>query len=79
LLVPLVFGVLPFTIAFAIFPGILGGRLLDAAVRDQPAQLWVASRNGRAIDFYRHYGFETDGFEYADPRIPDLVELRMVR
>ncbi len=57
----------------------IGGRLLDAAVGDRPAQLWVASRNSRAIDFYRHYGFETDGMEYADPRIPELIEFRMVR
>lgn len=56
-----------------------GGRLLEAAVGNQPAQLWVASRNSRAIDFYRHHGFDTDGVEYFDPTISGLTELRMVR
>ncbi|HEY4224884.1 MAG TPA: GNAT family N-acetyltransferase [Pseudolysinimonas sp.] len=57
----------------------VGARLLHAAIQDQPAQLWVASRNTPAIDFYRHHGFESDGIEYADPSIADLVEVRMVR
>jgi ribosomal protein S18 acetylase RimI-like enzyme len=56
-----------------------GGRLLTAAIGDHPAQLWVANRNSRAIDFYRHHGFDSDGIEYADPGIADLIELRMVR
>ncbi len=57
----------------------VGHRLLLAAVGDRPAQLWVAKRNVRAIDFYGRHGFEVDGVEYADPSIAELVELRMVR
>jgi ribosomal protein S18 acetylase RimI-like enzyme len=57
----------------------LGHRLLLAAVDDRPAQLWVAKRNEQAIGFYRRHGFEADGVEYADPRLAELVELRMVR
>ncbi|MEO8262831.1 MAG: GNAT family N-acetyltransferase [Pseudolysinimonas sp.] len=57
----------------------IGTRLLRAAIGDQPAQLWVATKNTRAIDFYRHHGFATDGTEYVDANIAGLVELRMVR
>lgn len=57
----------------------LGQRLLDAVIGDEPAQLWVAKENPRAIAFYRRNGFELDGVEYVDPDFSGLVEVRMVR
>jgi GNAT superfamily N-acetyltransferase len=38
-----------------------GQRLLDAAVGDAPAYLWVLEGNGRAESFYRRNGFARDG------------------
>jgi ribosomal protein S18 acetylase RimI-like enzyme len=56
-----------------------GHALLEAAVGDQPAQLWVAAANDRARAFYERHGFHTDGTEVEDPDIAGLVEVRMVR
>jgi ribosomal protein S18 acetylase RimI-like enzyme len=56
-----------------------GHALLDAAVEDQPAQLWVATENGRARAFYERHGFHDDGNRFTDPSVDGLVELRMVR
>ncbi|NUP58255.1 MAG: GNAT family N-acetyltransferase, partial [Pseudarthrobacter sp.] len=39
----------------------LGRRLLEAALDNSPASLWVAAGNSRAIGFYRHCGFAADG------------------
>jgi GNAT superfamily N-acetyltransferase len=58
----------------------VGQRLLDAAIGDIPAFLFVADRNPRAIRFYERNGFEFDGAseEYPLVRMP-IVSLRMVR
>ncbi len=56
-----------------------GQSLFDAALGDQPAQLWVARENHRAGAFYARNGFEPDGAEFVDPAHPDLVEVRLVQ
>lgn len=57
----------------------LGQAMLDAAVGERPAQLWVLRGNQRAIRFYERNGFVADGATDVDPRSPSVVELRMVR
>lgn len=57
----------------------VGSALLHAAIGHEPAQLWVAAGNDRAIAFYRRHGFMPDGVEVTDPDLERLVELRMVR
>ena len=57
----------------------LGQSMIDAVLRDDPAQLWVLRGNHRAIAFYERNGFAADGVEFIDPSEPGLVELRMVR
>ncbi|RWZ61306.1 N-acetyltransferase [Labedella populi] len=57
----------------------IGTALLEAVLADQPAQLWVLSGNDRARAFYERHGFGADGYEFADPDLDGLVELRMVR
>ncbi|HEY9310557.1 MAG TPA: GNAT family N-acetyltransferase [Microbacterium sp.] len=59
--------------------GGVGQALLDEVVGDEPAVLWVAKENPRAIAFYRRNGFAFDGVEEADPGVPTLVDARMVR
>lgn len=56
----------------------LGGALLEAVLRDRPAQLWVAEGNTRALDFYRRHGFALDGATELDESFGPR-ELRMVR
>jgi GNAT superfamily N-acetyltransferase len=56
----------------------LGRALLEWAVGDGPAELWVAEGNERAIAFYRRHGFAEDGSAVEDAVVP-LVEVRMVR
>jgi ribosomal protein S18 acetylase RimI-like enzyme len=56
-----------------------GHRLLEAAIGDRPAQLWVARDNDRARTFYRRHGFCEDGATVADADVENLVEVRMVR
>jgi ribosomal protein S18 acetylase RimI-like enzyme len=54
----------------------LGHRLLETAIGDGPAYLWVLDGNARAIRFYERHGFAFDG------RIEEEVEglhRRMVR
>jgi ribosomal protein S18 acetylase RimI-like enzyme len=57
----------------------LGRRLLEAALGTSAASLWVAADNGRAIGFYRHFGFEPDGAADTIPDWEHLREIRMVR
>jgi ribosomal protein S18 acetylase RimI-like enzyme len=57
----------------------LGRRLLEAALGDAAASLWVAAANSRAIGFYRRFGFEPDGAEDVLAEWENLRELRMVR
>ncbi|OLT49161.1 hypothetical protein BJF85_09765 [Saccharomonospora sp. CUA-673] len=54
----------------------VGHALLDAAVGDAPAYLWVLDGNRRAIDFYTGQGFQFDGTTMTEP---EGVEHRMVR
>ncbi|MGJ0118030.1 N-acetyltransferase family protein [Williamsia sp. MIQD14] len=56
----------------------LGGALLDAALGDRPAQLWVLAGNARALAFYRKHGFIEDGTTGVFDRW-DADEVRMVR
>ncbi|WIE55014.1 GNAT family N-acetyltransferase [Curtobacterium sp. MCBD17_003] len=55
----------------------IGQALLDAALADRPASLWVAADNPRSQAFYRRNGFRTDGTTGAFPPIGATV--RMVR
>ena len=56
-----------------------GQTLLDAVLGEDPAQLWVAEANPRAIRFYERNGFRADGATLTDPALEDLREIRMVR
>ncbi|WP_458781025.1 N-acetyltransferase family protein [Arthrobacter sp. D3-16] len=57
----------------------LGRRLLEAALGGTAASLWVAADNGRAIGFYRHFGFAPDGGTDVIPDWENLREIRLVR
>lgn len=57
-----------------------GAALLDAAVGDAPASLWVLADNPRAQAFYAKHRFAPDGAVKDDDRWGEPVrELRMVR
>ncbi|MCT1545368.1 MULTISPECIES: GNAT family N-acetyltransferase [Kocuria] len=56
-----------------------GQALLDAVLGEEPAQLWVAEANPRAIRFYERNGFRADGASLTEPTLEDLREIRMVR
>ncbi|WP_194408611.1 GNAT family N-acetyltransferase [Microbacterium cremeum] len=56
-----------------------GQALLDQALASEPAMLWVAKENPRAIAFYRRNGFRFDGVEQTDPYAPRITDARMVR
>ena len=56
-----------------------GQALLDAVLGGDPAQLWVAEANPRAIRFYERNGFRADSASLTDPGLEDLREVRMVR
>ncbi|WP_420367481.1 GNAT family N-acetyltransferase [Curtobacterium sp. L1-20] len=43
-----------------------GQQLLDAAIGDEPAFLWMADNNPRAEAFYRRNRFERDGAEKTE-------------
>jgi len=57
----------------------LARALLDAVLGDDPAMLWVAERNPRAIRFYERNGFTLDGARREDEHRPLLSSVRMVR
>jgi GNAT superfamily N-acetyltransferase len=57
----------------------VGQHLLDAAIGDRDASLWVFRDNARARAFYVRNGFTPDGAEQVDDFFGDLVEIRMVR
>ena len=56
----------------------LGSRLMEIAIGNQPATLWVLENNERAKTFYRRKGFVEDG-AVADQPFFDVAEIRMVR
>lgn len=57
----------------------VGQALLDAAIGDRPASLWVAEDNPRAQAFYRRNGFALDGARDTIERLENMAEVRMVR
>jgi ribosomal protein S18 acetylase RimI-like enzyme len=57
----------------------LGQALLDAALGDRPASLWVAEENPRAQRFYARNGFVADGTRALLESWEGLAEIRMVR
>lgn len=57
----------------------IGQALLDAVLGVDPAMLWVAERNPRAIRFYERNGFTLDGLRREDAYRPLLSSVRMVR
>ena len=57
-----------------------GQALLDAAIGDAPAFLFVADRNPRATRFYQRNGFAFDGVTENHPLVrTPVLSLRMVR
>lgn len=56
-----------------------GQALLNATLGDDPALLWVAKANDRAIRFYQRNGFSFDGTQQINRHTPKLVEVRMIR
>jgi GNAT superfamily N-acetyltransferase len=54
----------------------LGHALLEEAVGDRPAYLWVVEGNSRATAFYERQGFRLDGRTKTEP---EGLHLRMVR
>jgi ribosomal protein S18 acetylase RimI-like enzyme len=57
----------------------VGQQLLDAALDDRNAFLWVFRDNHRARAFYVRNGFVPDGAEQVEDFFGNLVEIRMVR
>ncbi|PYG00493.1 Protein N-acetyltransferase, RimJ/RimL family [Georgenia satyanarayanai] len=57
----------------------LGGALLEHAVGDAPAYLWVAEGNERAQRFYERAGFSLTGERRVEERFGGIADLRMVR
>lgn len=57
----------------------LGQILLERALGDAPAYLWVAEGNEDAERFYRRHGFEPDGARQVEERWGGLADQRMVR
>jgi ribosomal protein S18 acetylase RimI-like enzyme len=57
----------------------VGQRLLDAAIGDRDASLWVFRDNARAWAFYVRNGFAPDGAEQVEDFFGGLVEIRMIR
>ncbi len=57
----------------------VGRKLLEAALGDGPASLWVAAQNEQAIAFYRRFGFQPDGAEEVIAEWENLKTIRMVR
>ena len=51
--------------------------LLEAAIDNEPASLWVYRGNPRASAFYVHHDFIPDGDERTDS--VGILEIRMVR
>lgn len=58
----------------------VGQALLNAAVSDEPAFLFVAADNPRAVRFYERNGFVADGVTESYPLVcTPITSMRMVR
>ena len=58
----------------------IADRLLEIAIGDAPAHLWVLDGNDRAITFYQRHGFVTDGVrQQLAGALSDHHNVRMVR
>ncbi len=57
----------------------LGQALLEHAVGDAPAYLWVWEDNARAQRFYERNGFRPDGVRRVEEQWGGIADLRMVR
>ena len=57
----------------------LGRALIEHAVGDAPAYLWVAEGNERAQRFYERNGFALDGARQVEEQWGGIADLRMVR
>lgn len=57
----------------------VGTALLNMAIGDAPAYLWVLEGNDRAISFYEKEGFTLDGETRSPESMKGARELRMVR
>jgi len=60
------------------YGGGVGPRLLEAAIGDAPAYLWVFEANDRARGFYARQGFEPDGSSKPEPSFQE-PEVRLRR
>jgi len=56
----------------------VGHRLIETAIGDAPAYLWVFEANARARAFYVRHGFEPDGARKPEPSFQE-PEIRLVR
>ncbi len=56
----------------------IANALLEHAVGDRAAYLWVLEGNARATAFYRRHGFADDGGRKPEPD-SGLLEIRMSR
>ena len=56
----------------------LAARLLEAAIADGPATLWVFSGNARALRFYEKHGFDLEGERRIDAGT-GIEETRLTR
>lgn len=57
----------------------LGRALVEHAIGDAPAYLWVAEGNERAQRFYARAGFAPTGERRVEERFGGIADLRMVR
>jgi GNAT superfamily N-acetyltransferase len=57
----------------------LGQRLLDAALGDAPASLWMTKDSPRALAFSRRNGSDLDGGEKVGERWENPEEARLIR
>lgn len=57
----------------------LGQAMLDAAIGERPALVWVAINNPRARGFYARNGFQPDGASKIIERWDNVHDIRLVR
>lgn len=57
----------------------VGTALLEAAIGDAPAYLWVVAANARAVAFYERHGFRFDGTQNHYEPWEGVLCARMVR